>query len=382
MKENSEQIEYYLHKISESPTFSKSYRNVRLLRYLVQKARKNEDVKEHTIGLELFKSKYKLSQNDGKVRVYMYNLRKKLNEYYENEGSEDAIRIGIKKGQYNVSFHEPVKDKKKRKQRKVNQTAILLFCVIVVIVMVFGLTNRTPNVYCWQPFFEKDAKTTCLVSDHFIFQGNVTDSERVSMRKEGINSETDLNNFMLDVNKTNLKVAPFTFFTKMAPFTIKLLTEWFMVHNRNFDLLIESDFSYENLRDRNLVFIGQHKTMGETKSLFLKNSEMFTYDRSNFWVKTNGEVKTYESGFEQEQRTDYAMVSYFPLEHKTHAFFFASNNDIGTIATVKNFTDKDWLKSFFKNVPADKRYFNALFKVTGVGRTELNCELVQIEWVD
>ena len=54
-------------------------------------------------------------------------------------------------------------------------------------------------------------------------------------------------------------------------------------------------------------------------------------------------------------------------------------DDIGVITTVKNFTNKEWLDEFYATLPNRDVYFNALFMVSGVGRTELDFKLVQIE---
>lgn len=88
-------IEYYLQKISRSESFASSPRNIRILQFLVAQAIAQKQVKEQVIGVELFKNRYKPDSNDGKVRVYMYNLRRKLSEYYKTDGINDELIFEI-----------------------------------------------------------------------------------------------------------------------------------------------------------------------------------------------------------------------------------------------------------------------------------------------
>ena len=73
------------------------------------------------------------------------------------------------------------------------------------------------------------------------------------------------------------------------------------------------------------------------------------------------------------------MVSYNPLSNGKNALYFVSNNDIGVMATVRNFTDEKWLKEFAKQFPDESKHFNALFEVSGLQRTDVSCKLVELE---
>ena len=55
------------------------------------------------------------------------------------------------------------------------------------------------------------------------------------------------------------------------------------------------------------------------------------------------------------------MVSFTSLSPGKKFIYFVSNNDIGVMATLKEFTDKDWLKEFYKNSGSKVNHFNALF---------------------
>ena len=63
--------------------------------------------KELTIAHDVFGKSIDLDKkNDTQVRVYIHNLRKKLDSYYLHEGKSDEIIFEIPKGHYKVDFRE------------------------------------------------------------------------------------------------------------------------------------------------------------------------------------------------------------------------------------------------------------------------------------
>ncbi|MEW6125415.1 MAG: hypothetical protein AB1757_00005 [Acidobacteriota bacterium] len=92
-----------LGKLLESQTLHGSESLKSFLRFVVTKTVENQDtqLKEYTIATEVFgrNSKYD-SRNDSVVRVQASRLRSKLQEYYANEGKDDAVIIELPKGGY------------------------------------------------------------------------------------------------------------------------------------------------------------------------------------------------------------------------------------------------------------------------------------------
>jgi len=68
------------------------------------------------------------------------------------------------------------------------------------------------------------------------------------------------------------------------------------------------------------------------------------------------------------------------LDNNKKALFIASNHDIGVVSLCKKLTNKQQLKEFYTHLPDSITYFNALFKVSGMDRTDVSCELIQIEF--
>ena len=94
-----------LNKILESQEFSGSERYQKLLRYLVQSTLDKNIPKEVTIAYEVFGIDVNSdSLPESNIRVYVHNLRKKLDSYYAHEGVNDPVRLVIPKGRYKVEF--------------------------------------------------------------------------------------------------------------------------------------------------------------------------------------------------------------------------------------------------------------------------------------
>ena len=88
--------------IVASNTLKNAPTSIAILRYLVQANIEDRFLKEGIIDIEFFGAKADDDKNNPRVRVNIYNLRKKLKSYYENEGTNDLWQIKIDKGQYAV----------------------------------------------------------------------------------------------------------------------------------------------------------------------------------------------------------------------------------------------------------------------------------------
>ena len=96
-----------LGRILESPSFSRSARLSRFLRFVVESALDGEEekLKEYTIGLEVFDRDESFDpRTETIVRVEARRLRNQLSEYYGDPGREDQVRIEIPKGGYRPVF--------------------------------------------------------------------------------------------------------------------------------------------------------------------------------------------------------------------------------------------------------------------------------------
>ncbi|MGY6647719.1 hypothetical protein [Wenyingzhuangia sp. IMCC45574] len=382
-----------LEKICLDSQFSKSSRYTQLLRFLTEQSLEGNHLKEQTIGNALFEKGYNPIKDDGKVRVYMFNLRKKLTAYYEGEGANDEIVFLLEKGSYDIVFIDKDNiDEKNKLQEVPNDVAVTkhhslktyqfstIGLVISLIALLFISNYKTifpSETYCWNDFFEKGTVNTFVLADHVVMHHPNHPRGNLYMR-DGVNSSADYITYKKK-HQDSLTLADYTLFTKGVPFSVMDLSRLFVKHNANMIPKPESEFTYDAINRGNVVYMGQQKVMSLSKEIFLKNSKKFSSKLNAFIVTENDKKTVYRSKHGDNKLIEYAMVSYFPLNNGNKAMYFVSDHDIGVMATVELFTNLEKLAIFYKKLPANDVYFNALFKVKGLNRLDVSCELVELE---
>ncbi|WP_111707630.1 hypothetical protein [Lutibacter citreus] len=384
--EKRKEINEALNRIKLHELFVRSSTYSRLLKYLVEKAIVGEDLKEYTIGADLFGENYVNNKNDGTVRSKMYKLRKKLSKYYETDGKKEIVIFDIEKGQYNLSFlsaDEYFKSKTGKTETvtiQIKYIKLLLGVILLSLISFFIIkTIVTKPNFIWEPYFEKTSENLLIISDQFIVHEKMEDGKMYGISYPEINNYNDFIKYTQKHHNKELKPTDYTLMSKMAPYTVNTLSKWFEFNKNEFDLKLESKLKYEDIQNHNILFVGQYKTMNLSKSLFLQSSKVFTTFGDGFKYKDDSNEKVYNTKFGNNLKVEYAMVSYTTLNNGKCALYFVSNNDIGVMATVNKFTNNKWLAEFKQQLPSKSKHFNALFEVSGMQRNDVSCKLVELE---
>lgn len=368
--------EKILEGIASSKTFSRAPSSCVLLKFLVDATLEGRDIKETTIGMELYGKTYQ--EDNAHIRVNIYHLRKKLDKYYEEEGKDDKWKIKIKKGQYQVEFEKCTDEEKiaTNKNRKIGIAAtILLFPIIV-----WSIQNDE-HIRLWQPFFNNGKETTLFIGDFFGIMGNTATGRNGWNRDYTINDLDDFYKF-IEKNpskKDELAPANYTYVTGMAAYATLNFSRLFHPQNRDFSIRYTSQASINDITENNSIYIGPLKN----KNLFI---EFFNDANTKFDIA--GNMLSYRS---QDLDTlinmsigdgsiyEYAIVSRFKGPNNTEQFLFFSDHDIGVKATTDKFYDKTWIEKEFVKLIGDAEYFTAIFLVKGKERTDIGMELLFLD---
>src|ERR1700760_2263699 len=121
------QVRVELERLKTSRTFAGSGRLYALLSFIVEEtlAGRGNSLKESVIGNEIYgRTPGYDPRIDSAVRVEARRLRRKLDEYYADEGSDACIRIEMPTGHYAVTigWHQP--SSHQRRQRSAKSDAI------------------------------------------------------------------------------------------------------------------------------------------------------------------------------------------------------------------------------------------------------------------
>ena len=104
---SAKEIRLELELILKSAQFIRAEKQSQLLTYLCQKCveGKGGDLKESLIAVEVFhRDGGYTPTEDSTVRVQVYELRRRLREYYAGEGRERPVRVEIPRGSYSPRF--------------------------------------------------------------------------------------------------------------------------------------------------------------------------------------------------------------------------------------------------------------------------------------
>lgn len=385
-KNEEKSITEALDRICSHKLFVNSSTSSTLLKYLVEKAIAQEEINEITIGIELYGIDYSENKSNSTVRSYMYKLRNKLADYYQEAGTNESLLFEISKGQCNLSF---LSYSEYHKSNEIKSDSISIpikyfkvaagLLLLTILAFLFVKTIADQGNFVWESYFETNSENLLVVSDQFVVGENFPEGKERAVLYNEINNNNDFIKYSQQHPEKSLRLTDYTVISKMAPYTVNALSKWFTLNKSSFDLKLESKLNYDDVRNHNLLFVGQFKTMNLSKSLFLKDSKVFATFGDGFKYNNGGTEKVYNTRFGENEKVEYAMVSYNPLSNGKYALYFVSNNDIGVMATVRNFTDEKWMKDFTSKLPDESKHFNALFEVSGLQRTDVSCKLVELE---
>ncbi len=171
-----------LNKIINSDVLKSKDIYHRLLEYIVESSLKDTIPTEVSISQDVFhKGEDFISAEDTTVRVYMHNLRKKLDQYYQKEGKHDEIRLLIPKGHYRVEFEKNTPDEHEQKDNNRKWTMFILSLLLTVAIgyILFDKlyyqpdrtikTNPYGNKFVWDKFFDNGFECGLLVGDFLVF---------------------------------------------------------------------------------------------------------------------------------------------------------------------------------------------------------------------
>ncbi|MRH99040.1 hypothetical protein GH721_00720 [Kriegella sp. EG-1] len=391
--------DYQIEEIIKSKSFGNSTTYANLLRYLVKCTLANDIPKETTIAAEIFGKKNFDPSQSTLIRVYVYNLRKKLSTYYKNEGILKKKRIIIPKGGYGVEFSE-IKSNVKKSNSKVHKNWIILILGIsltsVLFYNLFSTSNSkkaaVTNNELWSDLLDSNLPKTLILGDLFIFnEFNRITKESRTIREVEVNSSQEFASYMANNNQPNIEIEPlsYTHLILGSALWIKDLSQIFYSINRDFTIRTMSRFNPKQLQEYDILVVGMHKTLGVFRA-FHKNSK-FSYDAIQdaflFKVNENNQPVTYKpTGIADSYHTDYGIITKYSGPNHNSIYTFSGIWDTGATQSLKNFTDEKLasemekqLRLKYKTLPTS---YEVLIEVKGIDRMELSSKILYLNSLD
>jgi len=383
MIEDKSKIQEQLGRILKDKAFSRSKINGRLLRFLVNASIEGAEIKEVIIGTELFGKAYDPLKDDNKVRVYIYHLRKKLAEYYEQDNRKGELIFTIEKGQYHVSFSEwsEMAHSKENTSRKVYWIGALSLTLVVALSL--WLFQDKSNRF-WKQLLSNDLQVVVLFGDFFTINGPIVTNGSGVTRDYAINSTDDLDRYL---NKnpnlaTAMHPSKHPYLGGHAPYCCKAISYFLFQNKKDFKISLVSEWAEGDLQTDNIVYFGPAKTMGVMQKIVTDAFPQYEFGSEMLKRKDpiTGEITIYKDVVSFEDKiSDYTIVGKVSMRAGNQMTFFLSDQDCGAISAIEYFTNRDSVQSFYARNHIDTQDFIALFKVSGWERKSYEMEFIKLD---
>ncbi|MDO6738728.1 hypothetical protein [Wenyingzhuangia sp. 2_MG-2023] len=365
--------------ILKSDILQKSPKSSALLKYLVKATLAGDYIKEDIIDLEFFGDNNRSDKNNSRVRVNVYNLRKKLDQYYKTEGRQSTWKLCIDKGQYNVRFELQNVNKTYFQKIKTKHGIPYLLLLFISIIFIAKSIKSSPPL--WSSFFKNKKSTILIIGDAFGLKGKTITGYEGWTRDYHINSTEEYYEFVEKNQslKTTNKPSNYKYITGMGAIATQSISKLFYPLDHDFEIQFSSNTSMNDLKKGNLIYVGQYTVSPKVTTLFNEFNPYFKIVEQKLILNRHPNIKdqTFNTYFKGENK-DFSIISKFKGPENNECFLFFSNHEIGVKATIENFTNKKFLKEFHKRHLLDKENFTAIYQAHGKDRTNMGLKEILV----
>ena len=387
-------------KIVESGALGRSRSYVRLLEYLVRCSERGVRPKEVEIAADVFDKGSEFDPNqDSFVRVYVHNLRQKLENYYVSHSADGEVRLSIPRGEYRLTVVEADESAGKGAFRAAPPIwvaaviALLVVNLVVVLALRFGspapdAQREVASTSFWAELLDDDLPLLVVVGDYFIFAeldefGMVT---RL-VREFDVNSSDDLDSlFVIDPDLlANYMDLDLTYLPQGSAAALTELLRVVYAADKDVRITTMTEMRVADIRSRHILYVGYISALGTLMDFVFASSglavgasfdELLNLRTGQSY--TSGAAIPGESNYE-----DYGLVSSFPGPDGNQFLIVAGTRDSGLMHAAQAITtlaDIGELEDVTAVVTPDGSdaapAFEALYEVTGFDRINLDATLV------
>lgn len=420
MAEDADILRDQAQKITQSGALGRSRSYARLLEFLVECATSGRTPKEVEIAIEVFGrgADFDPSQ-DSMVRVYAHNLRQKLEHHYATAGRGERAQLTLARGEYRVSLSVapdaqaaatpapgvlvaslsaagPVAARAtsapRRSYGRTALAAVLLLGIGVAAGFGIALERAPPPPAAealarspiWAGLLDDELPILIVVGDYYIF-GELDEHGNVArlVRDFDVGSRQALDQLMKNdpaiVSRyLNLDL---NYLPTGAAFALLDVLRVLYTSEKTVRVVAMSEMKEADLKSSHVVYLGYISALDKLEDFVFASSSLsigYTYDELR--NMDTGEIYTSEAGMPEMNRNyrDYGFVSTFPGPGGNQILVVSGTRDAGLMQAAHALSDSMFLPSLEQARPdsGEPPAFEALYEVTGYGRTNLDAILV------
>jgi len=347
---------------------------------------------------------------DAVVRVYVHKLRRKLDEFYAQQGKDLSHRLLLPKGEYRLVLQprestvitsisaQPTAQPEPTAQVKTKPTKINLLLAVTVFILlllnlffilhgrtVFSAETTLRNQPLWQPLFVDDRPTLLVLGDYFIFaQSNSNGNVKQLVRDFEVNSPMELANYLqLNPQEAEYKFdIGLSYLPTSTAYALNKISPILNAPDKTVQVILASQLNPEALRNSHIVYIGHLSGLG-----LLADA---VFDVSGFTVGSGG----FDELVDSSNGKTYINSNGMPGEHSKNgqhlAYLAAFNGPTNNrIIAVAGFRDAGLIElsniiTSEKNVAelstqAISSNFEAIYQTTGFGQTTTPAKIITVK---
>ena len=378
-----------------------------LLQYLVSCSGQNRQPKEIELATDVLgkADDYDVSA-DSSVRVYVHQLRKKLNAYYDQNELDAAYKLVIPKGSYSLAaiVTTPIVKSSAFSLARFGVSNSLLFAVVVLLsanlLYMFGQrseASRPPSQFAaahpvWETVLGDDQPILLVMGDYYIFgELNANGNVARMVREFNVNSRSDLEDLQFsDIEHTeNYLDLDLSYMPEGSAYALAKVVPLLQNSGKSVNITMMSDLTSADIRSNHIVYIGYISALDKLTSMTFAGSGLRigrSYDEL-FNTKT-AEYYTSDAGLPEEgdHFRDYGMFATFPASIDTQVVLISGMRDAGLMHTAQAVSNTLALDELVVSIDSDTdealASFEALYEVFGVDRLNFDANLVYSNLLD
>ena len=397
-------------RIIASGILGRSKHYTALLQYLVQCSILGKSPKEIELAVDVLNRGIDFDvSSDSRVRVYIHQLRKKLDSFYQSYEHDAPFRIVIPKGQYTIMAQHRVSKPDigtSHKGHKFNLSlnngllvsVVILLAINLIYMAIITRDNRgeisqaAAEHPVWNSVLRDDSPILIVMGDYYIFgELNANGNVARMVREFNVNSSSDLEEMQFtDFERAeNYLDLDLSYMPEGSAFALARIVPILQEGGKNINITMMSDLTTADIRENHIVYIGYISGLERLTDMTFSGSGLQvgrSYDEL-----VNAETQEYytsDAGLPEEGQPfkDYGMFSTFPISTETQVVLISGMRDAGLMHTAQALSDSKALDDLIVAIDNDTdealASFEALFEVLGIDRMNFDANLVYAELLD
>lgn len=389
-------------RLIDSGVLGRSAVYVNLLDYLLTCAREGKQPKEFEIAVDVLKrdSSFDVAR-DSVVRVYIHQLRKRLDSYFTTVEPDAPLRFHIPKGQYTVVAvaNNPTLTGDSGGKRASHHIYILYASILLLIVINLwqwrGSTNSFDNDLSdalahpmWAAMQDDDIPVLIVMGDYYIF-GELDERGRVSrmVRDFMINSRQDLvNMFMQDSSLQGFfRDLDMSYMPEGSAAALVQIAPMVRAMGKRMNVTMMSRLNASDLRNNHVIYIGYVSAMDKLNNLYFSASGLIpgrSFDE--IYNKESGIYYTSNAGLPEQGQPfrDLALIASWPASNGNQFVLLSGTRDAGLMHAALVAANSERLSELDSTSARDRNSFEALYEVYGVDRMNFDASLLYQKTID